>query len=386
MQVVSKLGVLLQQMETVSDLQKEELSPPPPTPKRLSMKILMWNCRGAASPHFRRHLADMVRDHHPLFVIITETRISGVRAKSISESLGFTHSVVADSVGFAGGIWLLWNDDVVRCDVLAITHQEIHASVQVHKNSTPFILSALYASPHFDIRQELWDNLTTLADNHSEPWLMMGDFNEVIFSHEKCGGRPLNWNRVSKFKDCIDRCGMLDLGFSGSRFTWTNLRQAGGIIRERLDRCLANASWNLIFPEAAVQHLARVHSDHCPVVLNSIPSPPPLLDRPFRLEPMWLTDSSFFTVVEQCWENEHSSFSSNSSLFIDRFSIAIALWKLGSWMAEIADWSSSIRMQVSWQKLLVGQLDPLEARDVGPRHPSTICDRQSLVMTMIEMR
>ncbi|KAH7847203.1 hypothetical protein Vadar_023207 [Vaccinium darrowii] len=86
----------------------------PPNPQPLPMKILMWNCRGAASPHFRRHFNDLVRDHHPTFVIIAETRIAGSRAKDLSESLGFNHSFVVDSVGFSGGLWLLWNDDVFR--------------------------------------------------------------------------------------------------------------------------------------------------------------------------------------------------------------------------------------------------------------------------------
>ncbi|KAH7835169.1 hypothetical protein Vadar_023516 [Vaccinium darrowii] len=273
-------------------------------------KPIRIQTKGAASPHFRRHFNDLVRDHHPTFVIIAETRIAGSRAKDLSEGLGFSHSFVVDSVGFSGGLWLLWNDDVFRCDALAITRQEIHASVQVHSNSTPFILSAIYACPDLDIRKELWENLCVLADNHNEPWLMMGDFNVILFSNEKFGGRPINWSRASRFKDCIDYCGMVDLGFSGSRFTWTNRRLAGGIIRERLDRCLANAEWSLAFPEASVKHLARVHSDHCPILLNSDSPLSLALDRPFRLlgktvssAPVAaLADKSVSSTLEQLFE------------------------------------------------------------------------------------
>lgn len=85
----------------------------------------------------------MVRDHNPTFVIIMETRIAGPRAKRLSEELGFTNSFVVDAVGFAGGIWLLRNDDIFHCDILGSTRHEIYASIQVHPNYTPFILSAI---------------------------------------------------------------------------------------------------------------------------------------------------------------------------------------------------------------------------------------------------
>lgn len=53
------------------------IKPTSPISSNLSMKILMWNCRGAACPHFHCHFADMVREHHPNFAIIMETRIAG---------------------------------------------------------------------------------------------------------------------------------------------------------------------------------------------------------------------------------------------------------------------------------------------------------------------
>lgn len=117
--------------------------------------------------------------------------------------------------------------------------------------------------------------------------------------------------------DCIDHCGMVDLGFSGSRYTWINCRQLGGLIRERLDRCLANVAWTLAFPEVSVKHLVRTHSDHCPVLLNSDPSPSLSVDRPFRFEPMWFFDPSFIPLVEHCWDNSNT-FSSLASNFVDK--------------------------------------------------------------------
>ena len=70
----------------------------------------------------------------------------------------------------------------------------------------------------------------------------MGDFNEVIFEGEKSGGNSICQRRVKAILDCMNECQMMDLGFSGPKFTWTNKRELGGLIQCRLDRCWANPS------------------------------------------------------------------------------------------------------------------------------------------------
>lgn len=39
-----------------------------------------------------------------------------------------------------------------------------------------------------------------------------------------------------KFKDLNNYCGLLDLGYSGLAYTWSNRRQAQFLIHERLDK------------------------------------------------------------------------------------------------------------------------------------------------------
>lgn len=44
-------------------------------------------------------------------MVITKTSLSGDRAKRIMGSLPFDGAVCIDTIGFAGGIWLLWRSD-----------------------------------------------------------------------------------------------------------------------------------------------------------------------------------------------------------------------------------------------------------------------------------
>ena len=68
------------------------------------------------------------------------------------------------------------------------------------------------------------------ADLHRMPWIIARDFNEPIVSDDKLGGRPVSISRSLILKDCLDKCNMIDLGFSGSWFTWTNRRDAQVLI------------------------------------------------------------------------------------------------------------------------------------------------------------
>lgn len=91
------------------------------------------------------------------------------------------------------------------------------------------------------------------------------------------------------YVDCMNCCGMLDLGFSGPKYTWTNKRGLSDLIQFRLDRCWDNTSWKSLFQEANVTHLARVNSDHCPLLLNLSPPPPSCFDRPCQFQPKWMS-------------------------------------------------------------------------------------------------
>lgn len=54
---------------------------------------------------------------------------------------------------------------------------------------------------------------------HKLPWIMVGDFHEPLVDGDKFGGRGVSINCSLAFKDCLDKCSMVDLGLLGSRYT-----------------------------------------------------------------------------------------------------------------------------------------------------------------------
>lgn len=51
------------------------------------------------------------------------------------------------------------------------------------------------------------------------PWLFIGDFNEILDMKEKLGGSKRKSHQINSFRQAIDKEGLYDLGFSGSRYT-----------------------------------------------------------------------------------------------------------------------------------------------------------------------
>ena len=83
------------------------------------MHIVVWNCRGALKPNFQSHVRELARNHNPDILVVMETRIGGVRASEIIDRLPFDGAIHTETIGFSGGIWLLWNSDSVELIQLA---------------------------------------------------------------------------------------------------------------------------------------------------------------------------------------------------------------------------------------------------------------------------
>ncbi|XP_030948980.1 uncharacterized protein LOC115972893 [Quercus lobata] len=200
-----------------------------------SMNIIVWNSRGVLKPNFQKHVGELTRIHDPAVFMVMETRLGGERAKGIIDRLPFDGAIHTKTIGYSGGLWVLWNSDKVEVTQIANTEQEIHVSIKVRGSKFSWILSAVYASPRLEERTIFWNNLATVAKSHNLPWVIAGDFNEPLNSNDKFGGRENSITRSLLFKECLDKCNMIDLGFLGLRFTWTNRREVDALIQERID-------------------------------------------------------------------------------------------------------------------------------------------------------
>ncbi|KAL8146232.1 hypothetical protein AgCh_004104 [Apium graveolens] len=93
--------------------------------------------------------------------------------------------------------------------------------------------------------------------NHYIDFEVIGDFNDMLFGFEKVGGRPHPRYLLKGFSNTFMECGLEDLGFNGSAFTWEKSRGTEAWIQERLDRGFASDEWRRWFPNAEVRVIER---------------------------------------------------------------------------------------------------------------------------------
>ncbi|KAA3462487.1 reverse transcriptase [Gossypium australe] len=112
----------------------------------------------------------------------------------------------------------------------------------------------------------LWKS--SVGNFDSLPWLLIGDFNQILSLAEKQGGAPESFRRMDQFRDVMATKQLIQLDASGCIFTWSNGQYVHGLIRKKLDRALCNVAWLQTFKDVVVRNFPRSHSDHCPVVVS----------------------------------------------------------------------------------------------------------------------
>ncbi|KAI9121245.1 hypothetical protein K1719_008278 [Acacia pycnantha] len=91
-----------------------------------------------------------------------------------------------------------------------------------------------------------------------EPWMLVGDFNEIRSPTEQRGGGRINEVRCNKFNQWIEDCNLIDVEASGPFFTWKGPKWEGlERVYKRLDRCLGNIHRQEKFEEAEVRVIPR---------------------------------------------------------------------------------------------------------------------------------
>ncbi|KAA3474645.1 reverse transcriptase [Gossypium australe] len=197
--------------------------------------------------NFIRVFREYNEEYKPDIICLVEPRVSGKKANSIIEKLGFNYS---------------------------------HRVEAVDRSK----------------RKILWEDLRSVAPSNLMPWLIMGDFNAILSPADKKSPYTIG-KRCNFFGNFVDSCDLQDLGFHGPPFTWQR-----GETLVRLDRALANDAWMTTFPQSLVQHLTRIKSDHRPLLLSTKPNITNPKGRPFRFLAGWTQHKNFSNLVKGKWE------------------------------------------------------------------------------------
>ena len=257
------------------------------------MKILAMNCQGLGNTPTVRALSDVRRRSDPEVIFLSETHLDRYPADCLRRKLKMDFQIVNPSSTRSGGVLMFWKKEIVIQQIFSAPK---YIDVRVLESPGKiWRLTCIYGEPRWEDKHKTWDKLRELKDDQHLPWVVIGDFNEILFSHEKDGGNPRPQHYMQAFRDALSDCELEDIGFSGDTFTWKR-----GCIKERLDRAVVNGEWSAMHPGYVLQHLEYAKSDHRPILLDTDyhQLDTNRLPRVRRFEAKWLKEKGFRDVVQ----------------------------------------------------------------------------------------
>ncbi|XP_074305730.1 uncharacterized protein LOC141640950 [Silene latifolia] len=164
-----------------------------------------------------------------------------------------------------GRIWIIWDASNYDVEVLRSEAQVVHTRVTFLPTGKAWWLSMVYGFNSLAERVGLWQCLKSMKNAVRGPWVVMGDFNNVLAMNERIGSEVTD-AEVRDFQECVDYCGLCDIP--------------------------AQDTITIYHPEGVF--------DHCPCTLR-LTSEVRNQNRSFKYFNMWGKDPTFHNIVQARW-------------------------------------------------------------------------------------
>ncbi|XP_010481107.1 PREDICTED: uncharacterized protein LOC104759943 [Camelina sativa] len=214
------------------------------------------------------YLKDIRKSTKPDILFLVETKNGFQYVNNLGRELAYPNSFILPSEGSSGGMAIFWNDAVKVdfVDTPSLNYTDLYIS---EPGSPTFLITYVYGDPDYKHHNRMWDTMTFWAEAglyRGKPRLVLGDFNDILSNEEKFGGPQKSENSFKFFRKMLNTSGLHDLKVMGGKFTWTGQRYSYSIM-SRIDRAVASADWQDMFPKAYVQLLDWIGYDHRPILI-----------------------------------------------------------------------------------------------------------------------
>ncbi|XP_020703147.1 uncharacterized protein LOC110114567 [Dendrobium catenatum] len=314
--------------------------------------ISFWNCRGAWKKRASLYIKEFVKDNGVLFLALLETKSISFNRSEINTLIGedWDYSFVP-SEGLSGGIVILWKSLYSSFKILETNQQFIIGDLEVF-NKCIWRIGFVYANKDVYKRRSLWERLQIYSCNDI-PMVIGGDFNCLLNKEDKKGGKRFFYALGSREMDLFLASNDLhEVNRVGPKFTWSNNKSGADKILEHLDHCYLN-SMALCSPHRIlVKHLARIASDHCPILLNLFESKAEF-KKLIRFEDIWISNPASSSLVKKIWEKKSiGDHSQNLNLKMRKTLKALFYWN-----------KENFRIFNSSKDTILGDIQELQKRE-----------------------
>jgi hypothetical protein len=124
-----------------------------------------------------------MRQYCPKIVFISETRQQNNRVSNLQFRIGLNKAFVVDGHGKGGGLVLFW-DDSLKISILSYGLHYIDTLIWDADHHAHWCGTFVYGEPRTHERSKMWELLRRLKPVSQAPWMLIGDFNEALWSFE----------------------------------------------------------------------------------------------------------------------------------------------------------------------------------------------------------
>lgn len=154
-------------------------------------------------------------------------------------------------------------------------------------------MTGFYGHWHVSHRKYSWELMNQIGAGRTAPWCILGDFNELLFSHEMTSELQRSESQIRQFRDVVDNLNLVEISMGHTDYTWWNKRSSAQVVWGKLDKCFGNNVFRQHQPYSHVVTIPMVTFDHHAIKLifkkfeGLIQT-----QRLSRFEPWWLIDEA----------------------------------------------------------------------------------------------
>ncbi|XP_058767824.1 uncharacterized protein LOC131641534 [Vicia villosa] len=234
--------------------------------------MICWNARGLNKTARCLEVGVHLKKMQVSCLALLETRVKASNSESIRKRLWLNWDFSDNCDHHVNGrIWLAWDPHMWSIIPSEKTDQLIHSAVYTKDGVLSHHLTTVYAHNQLNNRRILWQDLNRISAHLQGPWMVVGDFNNILKVGDRIGGNEIHLAEYIDMEDMMATSNLSEHETIGAWFTWSN-KQVANPISSRIDRALVNAEWHRRFPNSSVEVLNPNISDHTPlrIKLDSI--------------------------------------------------------------------------------------------------------------------
>lgn len=229
------------------------------------MKIISWNFKGLGSPHATRALLRLICVKNLDVIFIMESRLKKEEVQLLRYKCGLDNCLNVDcrvnGRDKEGCLILMWKE-FTPLSITSFSNNHIRATVVDVVDNKEWFLNGIYGYLEEQLKKNTWILIQDLVRRGGDRVLCFRGLNDVIMEQENTRGNSRSSQQLSLGRQTMDLCGILDLGFEGYPFTWTNGRKGSENIQRRQDKAIASNSFINCFSPLKVIDLPKYDLDH----------------------------------------------------------------------------------------------------------------------------